>query len=57
MKAFQKKNAKTLGAALKKQASKENLAGEEPVEDDEARKKKKRKVMEEERAKEDAAFD
>jgi hypothetical protein len=57
MKAFQKKNAKTLGAALKKQASKENLAGEEPVEDDEARKKKKQKVMEEERAKEDAAFD
>lgn len=57
MKAFQKKNAKTLGAALKKQASKENLAGEDPEEDDEARKKKKQKVMEEERAKEDAAFD
>lgn len=57
MKAFQKKNAKTLSAALKKQASKENLAGEEPEEDDEARKKKKQKVMEEERAKEDAAFD
>ena len=57
MKAFQKKNAKTLGAALKKQASKENLAGEDPEEDDEARKKKKQKLMEEERAKEDAAFD
>jgi len=57
MKAFQKKNAKTLGATLKKQASKENLAVQDDEEDEEARKKKKQKMMEEERAKEDAAFD
>ncbi len=57
MKAFQKKNAKTLSAALKKQASKENLGGEDEEEDDETRKQKKQKLVDEERAKEDAAFD
>lgn len=57
MKAFQKKNAKTLGATLKKQGSKENLAVQDDEEDEEVRKKKKQKMMEEERAKEDAAFD
>ena len=57
MKAFQKKNAKTLSAALKKQASKENLGGEDEEEDEETRKQKKQKLVDEERAKEDAAFD
>ena len=55
IKAFQKMHAKTLGAMLKQQASKENLV-EEGDAGAEKEKRKKQKVMSD-RAKEDAAFD